>query len=53
MATGFLMEKLLEPDLSEELYGTMMEIFIRGLGAMMEDGGPGAASRATRAERGS
>ena len=53
MANGFLMEKLLEPDLSEELYGTMMEIFIRGLGGMMEDEGPEAANRATRAERGS
>lgn len=53
MANGFLMEQLLEPDLSEELYGTMMEIFFRGLGAMLEDEGPEAHSRVTQAERGS
>jgi AcrR family transcriptional regulator len=53
MANGFLMEQLLEPDLSEELYGTMMEIFFRGLGAMLEDDDPEAYNRVTQAERGS
>jgi AcrR family transcriptional regulator len=53
MANGFLMEKLLEPDLSEELYGTMMEIFIRGLGAMLEDEGLEAHGRVTQTEQGS
>jgi AcrR family transcriptional regulator len=52
MANGFLIEQLLEPDLSEELYGTMMEIFFRGLGAMLEDEGPEAYSRVAQAERG-
>jgi AcrR family transcriptional regulator len=47
MANGFLMEQLLEPDLNEELYGTMMEIFFRGLGAMLEEEGPRAYSRVT------
>jgi AcrR family transcriptional regulator len=30
MANGFVMEQLIEPDLSEELYGTMMATFFRG-----------------------
>jgi AcrR family transcriptional regulator len=33
MADGFLMAQLKEPDLSEELYGTMMATFFRGVGA--------------------
>jgi AcrR family transcriptional regulator len=33
MADGFLMAQLKEPDLSEELYGTMMTTFFRGVGA--------------------
>jgi AcrR family transcriptional regulator len=37
MANGFLIEQLLESGLDEELYGTMMEIFIRGLVATFED----------------
>ena len=37
MANGFLMEQLLTEDLGEELYGTMMEIFFRGLAAMFEN----------------
>jgi hypothetical protein len=31
MANGFLMGQLIEPDLGEELYGTMMATFFRGL----------------------
>jgi len=31
MANGFLMGQLIEPDLSEELYGTMAAIFFRGV----------------------
>jgi AcrR family transcriptional regulator len=33
MANGFLMGKLIEPDLSEELYGTMMATFFLGTAA--------------------
>ena len=33
MADGFLMAQLKEPDLSEELYGTMMTTFFRGVAA--------------------
>jgi AcrR family transcriptional regulator len=33
MANGFLMGQLIEPDLSEELYGTMMTMFFRGVAA--------------------
>ncbi len=31
MANGFLLEQLIEPELGEELYGSMMAIFLRGL----------------------
>jgi AcrR family transcriptional regulator len=34
MANGFLMGKLIEPDLSEELYGTMMATFFLGTAAL-------------------
>jgi AcrR family transcriptional regulator len=42
MANGFLMCQVIEPDLSEELYGTMAETFFRGvavsaLGVDLED----------------
>lgn len=33
MADGFLMAQLKEPELGEELYGTMMATFFRGVGA--------------------
>jgi AcrR family transcriptional regulator len=33
MANGFLMGQLIEPELGEELYGTMMETFFRGIAA--------------------
>jgi AcrR family transcriptional regulator len=33
MANGFLMGQLIEPDLGEELYGTMMATFFRGVAA--------------------
>lgn len=38
MANGFLAEQLIEPDLNEELYGSMMAVFFRGLQGMAEDG---------------
>lgn len=37
MANGFLLEQLIEPDLDEELYGSMMGLFFRGLQASSED----------------
>ncbi len=33
MGNGFVMEQLIEPDLGEELYGTMMATFFRGVAA--------------------
>lgn len=37
MANGFLAEQLIEPDLSDELYGAMVAVFARGLMGMTED----------------
>lgn len=37
MANGFLAEQMIEPDLPDELYGSMMAVFFRGLQAMAED----------------
>jgi AcrR family transcriptional regulator len=37
MANGFLMEQMIDPDLPDELYGSMMAIFLRGLQATSED----------------
>jgi AcrR family transcriptional regulator len=34
MADGFLVQRIIEPNLSEELYTTMMEVFMRGLEAI-------------------
>jgi hypothetical protein len=36
MADGFLLDHLIDPDLDEELYSTMLLIFFRGLQAMAE-----------------
>jgi hypothetical protein len=33
MANGFIMGQLIEPDLDETLYGTMMATFFRGIAA--------------------
>jgi hypothetical protein len=37
MADGFLVDRMIEPELSEELYTTMVGVFLRGLKAMAED----------------
>jgi AcrR family transcriptional regulator len=37
MADGFLVDRLIEPGLSEELYATMLSVFFRGLEAMAAD----------------
>jgi hypothetical protein len=34
MADGFLVDRLIEPDLSEDLYTRMLEVFFKGLQAM-------------------
>jgi AcrR family transcriptional regulator len=34
MADGFLLDQLIDPDLDDELYGTMLAIFFRGMQAM-------------------
>jgi AcrR family transcriptional regulator len=37
MADGFLVDRLIEPSLSEDLYATMLSVFLRGLEAMREE----------------
>lgn len=34
MADGFLLDRMVDPDLDEDLYATMLSIFVRGLQAM-------------------
>jgi AcrR family transcriptional regulator len=34
MADGFLLEQLVDPELDDELYGTMLAVFFRGLQAL-------------------
>ena len=42
MADGFLVDRIVEPDLSEELYATMVGVFMRGLEALSADAATGA-----------
>ena len=37
MADGFLVDRIVEPSLSEDLYTTMVGVFLRGLQAMAEE----------------
>jgi AcrR family transcriptional regulator len=37
MADGFLVDRIVEPELSEDLYATMVGVFLRGLEAMAVD----------------
>jgi AcrR family transcriptional regulator len=37
MADGFLVDRIVEPDLDEDLYTTMIGVFLRGLQAMSEE----------------
>jgi AcrR family transcriptional regulator len=37
MADGFLLDRMIEPELSEELYTTMVGIFVRGLKALSSE----------------
>ena len=50
MADGFLVDRIVEPDLSEDLYGTMVAVFLRGLEAVAADAEAAAASGAAPAE---
>jgi AcrR family transcriptional regulator len=36
MADGFLLDRIIDPELDDGLYATMFEVFMRGLGAMAE-----------------
>ena len=40
MADGFLLDKLVDPELDDQLYATMLAIFFRGLEAMLDDREP-------------
>ena len=37
MADGFLLDRIVEPDLPDELYTTMVGVFLRGLQALSDD----------------
>ncbi|MGI8430069.1 MAG: TetR/AcrR family transcriptional regulator [Solirubrobacteraceae bacterium] len=37
MADGFLVDRLIEPDLGEELYSTMLSVFLKGLEALANE----------------
>ncbi|MGN6373710.1 MAG: TetR/AcrR family transcriptional regulator [Solirubrobacteraceae bacterium] len=39
MADGFLLDRVLDPRLDHHLYGTMVEVFLRGLLEMAREGG--------------
>ncbi len=38
MADGFLLNRIIDPDLDNGLYATMCEVFLRGLAATAEEG---------------
>jgi AcrR family transcriptional regulator len=42
MADGFLTDRIVEPELDEDLYTTMVGVFLRGLQAIAEEQGKGA-----------
>jgi AcrR family transcriptional regulator len=44
MADGFLADRIVEPELSEDLYATMVGVFLRGLEAMAIDAEAASAS---------
>jgi AcrR family transcriptional regulator len=47
MADGFLVDRLIEPGLDEELYATMLSVFFRGLAAMAVGWEPSAEFEAS------
>ena len=48
MANGFLTEKLLDPDVDDELYGMMIITFFRGIGRLLQEEDPEAFERLTQ-----
>ena len=50
MGDGFLVDRLVEPELPDELYTKMIEVFMRGLEAMAEDQGAASPASALTAE---
>ncbi len=42
MADGFMANRLIEPDLDEALYPKMVDVFLRGLLAQVEDADEGS-----------
>jgi AcrR family transcriptional regulator len=50
MADGFLVDQLIEPELSEELYTTMLSVFFRGLEAMAVGWEPSEADLSVAAD---
>jgi AcrR family transcriptional regulator len=51
MADGFLVDRLIEPGLDEELYPTMLAVFLRGLAAMAAGWEPEEVAAPTRSGR--
>jgi hypothetical protein len=43
MADGFLLDRMIDPELDPGLYATMLEVFLRGLLAMADTGPPASA----------
>jgi hypothetical protein len=37
MFDGFMLDKLIDPELGDEVYGTMVAVFVRGLQALASD----------------
>lgn len=46
MADGFLLDRVLDPELDDRLYGTMVEVFLRGLLEMARTSAESGASQA-------
>ena len=44
MADGFLLWERLDPSLDEEVFGTMLAIFMQGLGAIAQEQAPAGAA---------
>jgi len=51
MADGFLLDRMVDPELDDELYATMLAIFFRGLQAMAVGWNPSMAEFAAAAKR--
>jgi AcrR family transcriptional regulator len=49
MADGFLLDRMIDPELDPGLYATMLEVFLRGLLAMADTRPPASSSASTTA----